>query len=453
MWSGVFRAQLNPQADDFNSSLRFDKRLYEYDIDGSIAHCKMLAKQKIISIKDSVLIIKTLMRIKKDIKDNKIDIVNAEDIHMFVEQILTDKIGNVGKRLHTARSRNDQVALDMHLYIKDVIINFINKLKKLVIVIINIASHNLNTIMPGFTHLQKAQPTTLAHYLLAYGEMFKRDIERLEENLKHADYMPLGAGALCGTTYNIDQKFVAKELNFKNIISNSMDAVSDRDYILELLSNLSIFMMHMSRINEELIIWASNDYQYITLADEFSTGSSIMPQKRNPDISELIRGKTGRVYGTLLSLLTTMKGLPLAYNKDMQEDKEGMFDAIDTCNACIEVFTKMLPSIKFNNDKMLSASGKGFMNATDVADYLVRKNLPFREAHEISGKLVRYCISNNKILDSLALKEYQSFSNLFKNDIYEAIDLSRIVNDRKSIGAPSPIQTKQEIERLLKSIK
>ncbi|MDR2462083.1 MAG: argininosuccinate lyase [Mycoplasmataceae bacterium] len=453
LWSGVYSGSLNPQADDFNSSLRFDKKLYKEDILGSIAHCSMLGKQKIISVKDSELIIKTLKKILSDIEMKKIKITDGEDIHMFVEQVLTDRIGDVGKKLHTARSRNDQVSLDMHMFIKNRCNIFIKKIKELIIAIINVAKKHLDDIVPGFTHLQKAQPSTLAHYLLAYCQMFYRDLIRMENNLTSSDYMPLGSGALCGTTFNIDQNFVAKQLGFKNLIANSMDAISDRDYILEHLFSLATFMMHMSRINEEIIIWASNDYKYVTLPDEFSTGSSMMPQKRNPDISELIRGKTGRVYGDLFSLFVVMKGLPLSYNKDMQEDKEGLFDAIDTVDACIELFTKMFPKLKFNTNVMLEASEKGYMNATDVADFLVKKNIPFREAHEISGKIVRYCIEQNKTLNQLKIDEYKKFNSLFTNDIYKAINLKNIVEQRKSIGGPNKKQVLKQIDDLLKKVK
>ncbi|GHU49264.1 argininosuccinate lyase [Bacilli bacterium] len=427
--------------------------MFEEDINGSVAHCKMIGKQNIIPLKDSNLIIKTLMQIKKDIIDGKIIIENAEDIHMFIEQILTERIGDIGKRLHTARSRNDQVALDTRMFCKKSIEIIISKLKTLVNVFTDMANKHLDTIMPAFTHLQKAQPTTLAHYLMAYGEMFYRDILRFKDTLARTDYMPLGSGALCTSTYNIDREFVKKELGFKNVTPNSLDAVSDRDYVLEFLFNTATTMMHLSRINEELIIWVSNDYSYCNLDDAFSTGSSIMPQKKNPDICELIRGKTGRTYGNLMNLLTVMKGIPLAYNKDMQEDKESLFDSQATIEVCLDLFAKMLPTMKFNKETMYESAKKGHMAATDVADYLVKKGLPFRNAHEVAGKAVLFCVNNNKTLEDLSLKEYKTFSNLFSNDIYDAIKLQTLVANRKVQSGPNKECVKKEITDLINNIK
>lgn len=453
MWSGAFVGTLNPQADDFNSSLRFDKRMYQEDITGSIAHCEMLGKQKILPLADVKKITDELKNILSDIEKNKIKVQNGEDIHMFVEQVLTDRIGDVGKKLHTGRSRNDQVALDTRMYIKRAINEVRELLKNLINELVKIAKENLETIMPAFTHLQKAQPTTLAHYLMAYAEMFTRDLERFVENYKRTDYMPLGNGALCGTTYNIDREYTKKYLGFANLTPNSLDGVSDRDYLLEFLFNSSTTMMHLSRFNEEIIIFVSNDYRYAKLSDQFSTGSSIMPQKKNPDINELVRGKTGRVYGDLISLLTTMKGLPLAYNKDMQEDKECIFDCYDTIKICLEVFTLMLPTLVWDKERMLQSANGGHMAATDVADYLVGKNVPFRDAHEISGSLVRYCLENNKTLNELKLEEYKKFSKLFEKDIYKKIDLKTLVENRKVPGGPSKAAVKKEIADLLAKLK
>ena len=438
LWGGRFSKNTNEMLDDFNSSIHFDKRLYRQDIQGSLAHVKMLGKQNIIPDDDVKIISKGLEEILLDIDNGNVEFdVSAEDIHMNVEKLLIEKIGAVGKKLHTGRSRNDQVALDMRMYIKESIVEIDTLLKELQKVLISLAENNLDTIMPGYTHLQKAQPITFSHHVMAYFEMIKRDRQRLSDCYKRVNVLPLGSGALATTTYPLDRDFVAELLSFDSISLNSLDAVSDRDFCIELLSNLSIIMMHLSRFSEEIILWCSHEFQFIELDDAYSTGSSIMPQKKNPDIPELVRGKTGRVYGSLMSLLTTMKALPLAYNKDMQEDKEVTFDAIDTLQMCLPIFTNMLKTIKVNKDNMYSGAGGGFTNATDAADYLVKKGLPFRDAHEVIGKLVLYCVNNNKTLEELTLDEYQNISKIFEDDIYNAISLETCVNKRNIIGGPS----------------
>jgi argininosuccinate lyase len=446
LWAGRFAKETDGLLDDFNSSIRFDKRLYAQDIQGSIAHVTMLAKQKIIPSEDKDLIVKALQEILADIKADKVEFdIKAEDIHMNIEKILIEKIGDVGKKLHTGRSRNDQVALDMRIYVKEEIGAIDSLIKSLQQVIINLAKDNLTTIMPGYTHLQKAQPITFAHHIMAYFEMLKRDRDRLADTYKRTDSMPLGAGALATSTYPIDRYYTAELLGFENVSLNSIDSVSDRDFCIELLSTLSIMMMHLSRFCEEIVLWCSNEFQFIELDDAFSTGSSIMPQKKNPDIPELVRGKTGRIYGSLMSLLTTMKSLPLAYNKDMQEDKEVTFDAIDNVKMCLEIFTNMLDTIKINEDKMYAGAGGGFTNATDAADYLVKKGMPFRNAHEVIGKLVLYCINNHKTLEQLSLNEYKEISEIFDEDIYNAISLETCVNKRIVIGGPSESMMKKVI--------
>lgn len=438
LWGGRFEKATNVMVDDFNSSIRFDKRLYKQDINGSIAHVTMLGKQDIIPQEDADVIKKGLEELLLDIENNKVAFdIEAEDIHMNIEKLLIEKIGIVGKKLHTGRSRNDQVTLDMRMYLKEEIIG----IKKLVInllqVLLDIAKDNTETIMPGYTHLQKAQPITFAHHVMAYFEMLKRDIGRLDDTYKRTNSLPLGAGALATTTYPLDREYVAELLDFDSVCLNSIDAVSDRDYCIELINSLSMLMMHLSRFSEEIILWCSNEFQFIELDDAYSTGSSIMPQKKNPDIAELVRGKTGRVYGSLLGLLTTIKSLPLAYNKDMQEDKEATFDAIDTVKMCLPIFTDMLKTMKINKEKMYDGAGGGFTNATDAADYLVKKNLPFRDAHAVIGKLVLYCVNNNKNLEDMTLDEYKSVSPIFEDDIYEAISLETCVNKRNVIGGPS----------------
>ncbi len=438
LWGGRFSKNTDSEVNDFNSSIRFDQRMYRQDILGSIAHAKMLGKCNIIPIADSELIVKTLGEILDDVENGKIEfMVDAEDIHMNIETILTNRIGDAGKRLHTGRSRNDQVALDIRMYLKDEIVEIKEMLVSLEKTLLDIAGNNLDTIMPGYTHLQKAQPITLAHHTMAYFEMFKRDIERLCDVYKRTNVMPLGSGALAATTYPLDREFVAKELGFDSITLNSLDGVSDRDFVIELASALSILIMHLSRYSEELILWNTNEFQFIEMDDACSTGSSIMPQKKNPDVAELIRGKSGRVYGDLVSILTTMKGLPLAYNKDMQEDKECIFDAIDTIKLCVPVFEKMIATMKINKDNMHRGAGGGFTNATDAADYLVKKGMPFRQAHEVIGKMVAYALDTNKALSEFTMDEFKKCSEIIEEDIYEAIDLGTCVNERSVTGGPA----------------
>ena len=448
LWGGRFIKNTDSEVNDFNSSIRFDQRMYRQDIQGSIAHAKMLGKCGIISTEDSRLIVKTLGEILTDIENGKVEfMIDAEDIHMNVETILTQRIGDAGKRLHTGRSRNDQVALDIKMYIKDEIIKIKEMLISLENALLTLAKEHLDTIMPGYTHLQKAQPITLAHHTMAYFEMFKRDITRLDDCYDRCNVMPLGSGALAGTTYPLDREFVAKELGFSDVTLNSLDGVSDRDFVIELASDLAIIIMHLSRYSEELILWNTNEFQFIEMDDSCSTGSSIMPQKKNPDVAELIRGKSGRVYGDLMSILTTMKGLPLAYNKDMQEDKECIFDAIDTLELCIPVFEKMITTMKVNKERMFHGAGGGFTNATDAADYLVKKGMPFREAHEVIGKMVIYAINNNKALSEFTMDEFKACSPIIEDDIYEAIDLGVCVNDRKLIGGPAKEAVNYAIEK------
>lgn len=447
LWGGRFTKETNKLVHNFNSSISFDKRLFRQDIEGSIAHATMLGKQQIISEDERNLIVKGLSSIMKDIIDGSLEITQEyEDIHSFVESQLIIRTGDTGKKLHTGRSRNDQVALDMKLYIRDEINVLDDLIKTFLLTFHEIMKANTQTYMPGFTHLQKAQPVTLSHHMGAYFEMFKRDRSRLSDIKKRMNTSPLGSGALAGTTYPLDREYSAVLLGFDGPSLNSMDGVSDRDYLIELLSALSTIMMHLSRLSEEVIIWNSNEYRFIELDDSYSTGSSIMPQKKNPDIAELVRGKTGRVYGALISLLTTMKGLPLAYNKDMQEDKELTFDAIDTVKSCLALSNEMLATMKFNKNIMENSATKGFINATDAADYLVNKGVPFRDAHSIIGKLVLTCIERGTLLDDLCLEDYRAISPVFEDDIYEAISLTTCVNKRNTIGAPG----KQAIEKVLK---
>ena len=449
MWAGRFKKDIDKRTNDFNSSISFDQRLYKQDIDGSIAHATRLGKCGIIAENESEKIIAGLKQILEDLETGKLDFDdNAEDIHMFVEEELTKRIGDSGKRLHTARSRNDQVALDLRLYMRDEIDVVIGLLKELIIEFINQADKHYDTIMPGYTHLQRAQPITLSHYFMAYVEMFKRDILRLKDAVKRMNINPLGSCALAGTTYNIDRYMTSELLGFDEPCLNSLDGVSDRDYVIEVASALSIIMMHLSRISEEFVLWSSHEFKFIELDDAFSTGSSIMPQKKNPDITELIRGKCGRVYGDLISILTMMKALPLAYDKDMQEDKEAIFDALDNVKMCLYTFIPMFASTTFLKENMLQASKKGFINATDAADYLVKKGLPFREAYKIVGSVVAYAIDNNKTLDILTIQEYKKFSELFEEDIYQYIDLKKAVGDRNVIGGPAPLTVKQHIEKI-----
>lgn len=448
LWGGRFTKSTDELVDDFNSSIRFDQRLYKQDILGSVAHAKMLGKCNVIPVSDAELIQSTLLQILSDIEEGKVQFeIDAEDIHMNIEKCLIERIGDSGKKLHTGRSRNDQVALDIRMYLRDEANEIITLIKNVEETIISIAKNNLNTIMPGYTHLQKAQPITFSHHIMAYFEMFKRDIQRLLDCHKRINILPLGSGALAGTTYNLDRYMVAKELGFDDITQNSLDGVSDRDFIIELSSVLSILMMHLSRFCEELILWSSHEFSFVDMDDSYSTGSSIMPQKKNPDVAELIRGKTGRVYGDLTSILTVMKSLPLAYNKDMQEDKESVFDAIDTVKLCLPVFNNMINTMKINKENMIDGAKGGFTNATDVADYLVKKGLPFRAAHEVVGKMVLYCIENNKNIDDLSIEEMKKCSDIIDMDIYDAITLESCVEDRNLPGGPASSSVLTAIEK------
>ena len=448
LWGGRFTKQTDQLVFDFNASITFDKRMFHEDVTGSIVHATMLAKQGILTEEERKSIVEGLTGILEDVDDGTLAIDETqEDIHSFVEATLIDRIGDAGKKLHTGRSRNDQVALDMRLYTRARVAEIDGLLKKLLEAILDTMENNLDTYMPGFTHLQKAQPITLAHHYGAYFEMFKRDRQRLSDIYKRMNYCPLGAGALAGTTYPLDREYTARLLHFEGPTLNSIDSVADRDYLIEFLSALSTIMMHLSRFSEEIIIWNSNEYQFVELDDAYSTGSSIMPQKKNPDIAELVRGKTGRVYGALMALLTTMKGLPLAYNKDMQEDKEMAFDAMDTAADCITLFTGMIQTMKFRKDRMAKSAMNGFTNATDAADYLVGKGVPFRDAHGIIGRLVLYCIEKDTSIDALSLEELRSISDKFDEDIYDAISLKTCVEKRLTIGAPGEKMMKQVIEK------
>ena len=448
LWGGRFTKQTDQLVFDFNASITFDKRLFHEDVTGSIVHATMLAKQGILTEEERKSIVEGLTGILEDVDDGTLAIDETqEDIHSFVEATLIDRIGDAGKKLHTGRSRNDQVALDMRLYTRSRVAECDGLLKKLLEAILDTMENNLDTYMPGFTHLQKAQPITLAHHYGAYFEMFKRDRQRLADIYKRMNYCPLGAGALAGTTYPLDREYTARLLRFEGPTLNSIDSVADRDYLIEFLSALSTIMMHLSRFSEEIIIWNSNEYQFVELDDAYSTGSSIMPQKKNPDIAELVRGKTGRVYGALMALLTTMKGLPLAYNKDMQEDKEMAFDAMDTAADCITLFTGMIKTMKFRRDRMAKSAMNGFTNATDAADYLVGKGVPFRDAHGIIGRLVLYCIEKDTSIDALSLEELRSISDKFDEDIYDAISLKTCVEKRLTIGAPGEKMMRQVIEK------
>ncbi len=447
MWEGRFSKTLDKRTNDFNSSIRFDYKMYKEDIEGSIAHAKMLAKQHIIEKDDESKIIFGLNSILKDIENASLEFdPNAEDIHMFIEAELTKRIGQSGKKLHTARSRNDQVALDIRMYLKKQVVEIKQNLKNLIYTLVVKAKENTETIMPGYTHMQRAQPITFAHHLMAYVEMFKRDIERLTETYRRIDTCPIGSCALAGTTYKLDREFEAKELGFSKISNNSLDGVSDRDFIIDLLADISIIMMHLSRISEEIILWSSWEFKFVELDDAFSTGSSIMPQKKNPDITELIRGKTGRVYGSLMGILTVMKGTPLAYNKDMQEDKELVFDAIDTVNLSLTTIEPLIKTMTVLKKNMKAAAEKGFINATDCADYLVEKGLPFRDAYKVVGNIVKYCIENNTSLEKLDLDMYKQFHPVFEQDVYQAIDLINCVNKRNVIGGPAKEQVEMQID-------
>ncbi len=446
LWGGRFTKETDQLVYNFNASITFDQKFYKQDIAGSIAHVTMLAKQGILTEQERDDIIRTLQEIQADVESGKLVITSEyEDIHSFVEANLIDRLGDTGKKLHTGRSRNDQVALDMRLYTRDEVLHTDALLEELLQTILKIMEENTETIMPGFTHLQKAQPITLAHHMGAYFEMFKRDRLRLHDIYERMNYCPLGSGALAGTTYPLDRAYSAKLLGFYGPTLNSMDGVSDRDYLIEYLSACATIMMHLSRFSEEIIIWNSNEYQFVEIDDAYSTGSSIMPQKKNPDIAELVRGKTGRVYGALMSLLTTMKGIPLAYNKDMQEDKELSFDAIDTVKGCIALFNGMLATMKFNKDRMRSSANKGFTNATDAADYLVKHGVPFRDAHGIIGKIVLYCIDKGIAIDDMSLDELKAICPVFEEDIYEEISMETCVNNRLTVGAPGKAAMEQVI--------
>ena len=454
MWDARFQKAENNRVNDFNSSISFDARMYREDIAGSIAHATMLGKCGIIPESEAEKIVAELKQILNDITSGALPIdPEAEDIHMFVEEVLTARIGDTGKRLHTARSRNDQVALDIRLYLRREIDEIRTLLQKLLQTIVDIASTHTETVMAGYTHLQRAQPVTFAHYILAYGQMFLRDDLRLSDTRARMNISPLGSGALASTTYPIDRHLVAELLSFDGVTENSMDGVSDRDFVLELAFDLSVIMMHLSRFAEEVILWCSSEFGFIELDDAFSTGSSIMPQKKNPDIAELVRGKTGRIYGDLTTLLTMMKGLPLAYNKDMQEDKEAIFDAIDNGKLCIELFTAMLATCTVRTEKLRKAASGGFINATDCADYLTKKGLPFRDAYKVSGKLVAYCIEHGCDFETLPLATYQTFSPLFDEDVYAAVNLENCVNERKVYGGPSKESTLRQIALLTQYLK
>ena len=449
LWGGRFKSGVNELVNTFNASISIDSRMYKEDILGSLAHVKMLGKQGIIPAKDSEKIVNGLNEIIKRMENGVIHIDNSsEDIHSFIESTLTYYIGDEGKKLHTGRSRNDQVALDTKLYVKKYLIVVANELLNLQTVILNKAKENINTIMPGYTHMQKAQPITFAHHIMAYAEMLKRDYGRLLDCYERMNEMPLGSGALATSTYPIDRNFVSNELGFNKPTVNSIDSVSDRDYAIEALSALSLIMMHLSRFSEEVILWCTGEFNFVELDDAYSTGSSIMPQKKNPDVAELVRGKTGRVYGDLMTLLTVMKGIPLAYNKDMQEDKEALFDGLDTVLISIQTFTGMLDTMKIKKDVMKKAASGGFTNATDVADYLVKKGEAFRNAHEIVGKIVLYCIDENKAIDDLSLDEFKSFSPFFEEDVYKAIDLITCVEERSVMGGPSSSSVQSQISLL-----
>ena len=453
MWDGRFSKATDKAVNDFNSSLPFDCRMYAQDICGSMAHCRMLKKQGIISVADAEAILNGLSEILDDIDKKVLSFDSeAEDIHMFIEEELTRRIGDAGKRLHTGRSRNDQVATDIRLYVRDEADIILEGIRNLCAVLLNLCRLHTDTVMPGYTHLQRAQPITFAHHLLAYLQMFLRDIERIRDGVSRMNVLPLGSGALAGTTYPLDREYVAKLLDFDSVSLNSIDGVSDRDFLIELSSAFAIFMMHLSRLSEEIILWSSKEFLFVELDDAFSTGSSIMPQKKNPDVAELTRGKTGRVYGSLITLLTMMKGLPLAYNKDMQEDKEAIFDCIDTVKGVLPAFTGMLDTMTIRKEHMRNAAAGGFTNATDLADYLVRKGMTFRSAHEVSGKLVAYCIEQNLGLSDLSLDIYRQFSELIEQDVYDAIDLMSCVNRRTITGAPAPTTVLEAIDKVAEKL-
>ena len=447
MWAGRTDGKTEKIADDFNSSIHFDSRMYRQDITGSMAHAAMLASKNIISPADADTLIAGLEQILSDLDSGVLAIdMECEDIHMFVEQVLTARLGDVGKKLHTARSRNDQVALDIRMYLREQVDQIVELTQNLIAAVTEKAEVYKDAIMPGYTHLQRAQPITFGHHLMAYAMMLLRDIQRLQDCRKRMNLSPIGCCALAGTTYDTDRHFEAEKLGFDGICMNSLDGVSDRDFCVEMMSDIAILMMHLSRFSEEIILWSSWEFKYIELSDEYTTGSSIMPQKKNPDMAELIRGKTGRVYGDLMGILTVLKGLPLAYNKDMQEDKESVFDAVDTVKMCLEVANGMIPGMKAIRENMLRAAGEGFINATDLADYLVVKGLPFRSAYKISGRIVAKCINEGKILESLSLEEYKEYSELFEKDLYEAIDLKNCMEKRTSVGGTSIASVQMQVD-------
>lgn len=454
MWAGRFSKALDKKADDFNSSIATDKRMYRQDITGSMAHAAMLGKQGIITDDESKTIISALSEILADIDEGKLKInEEAEDIHMFVESVLTERLGDVGKKLHTARSRNDQVAVDIRLYLRDEAEKIILLIKNLISAVLLQANQHKTTIMPGYTHLQRAQPITFAHHILAYGMMLSRDVTRISDALKRMNFSPLGSCALAGTTYDTDRDFEAEKLGFDGITLNSIDGVSDRDFCVELMSAIALVMMHLSRFSEEIILWSSWEFKFVELDDAYTTGSSIMPQKKNSDMAELVRGKTGRVYGDLIALLTTLKGLPLAYNKDMQEDKEAVFDSVDTVKVCLEIFAPMVETMRIIPENMYAAAGKGFINATDLADYLAKKGLPFRTAYKTVGEIVAECIAKNTVLDKLPLEDYKKHSELFEDDLYGEISLETCVEKRISAGGTGKKSVERQIEFLSEFIK
>lgn len=449
MWAGRFGKETDSRVNDFNSSIRFDSRMYAHDIEGSKAHAAMLAAKGIISEADGKAIVGELEQIKKDIQSGKLEIdMTAEDIHMFVEQELTKRLGDVGKRLHTARSRNDQVAVDIRMYLRDEVACIKALLKDLIGVLGGIAADNVETVMPGYTHLQRAQPVTLAHHLCAYAEMFLRDASRLTDAAKRMNLCPLGAGALAGTTYDIDRDMTAKLLGFDGPTANSLDSVSDRDFCMEIAAAVSIIMVHLSRLSEEIVLWCSWEFKFVELDDAYATGSSIMPQKKNPDVTELVRGKCGRALGGMTTLFAMMKNLPLAYNKDMQEDKEAIFDAVDTVKLCLSTITPMLATMTVNKENMAAAARKGFINATDCADYLVKKGLPFRDAYKATGVLVARCIELGTVLEELPLEEYKKVCPTFDSGVYEAVNLLNCLKGRRTYGGPAPEQVKKELENI-----
>lgn len=453
MWAGRFSKEVDETVNAFNSSISFDGRMYKHDIQGSIAHAAMLGKCGIISEKDSAQIQQGLKEILNDIENGDLELdMSAEDIHMFIEAELTKRYGDVGKRLHTSRSRNDQVALDIRLYLRDEIVSVRKLAAELVRTLCSLAGENLDTVMPGYTHLQRAQPVTLAHHMMAYAQMILRDLARLADASERMNYNPLGSCALAGTTYPIDRKMTSDLLGFTDPTVNSLDGVSDRDFCVELACALSLLMTHLSRFSEEIIMWCSWEFKFIELDDAYATGSSIMPQKKNPDITELIRGKAGRVTGDLVTLLSMLKGLPLAYNKDMQEDKEAIFDAIDNVKLCLKTFIPMIRTMRINSENMRNAAAKGFINATDCADYLTKKGMPFRDSYKITGQLVALCIQNGVTLETLPLDEYKKFTDIFENDVYDAINLETCVNQRNSEGGPAPSAVKIQIEKTMKAL-